>query len=258
MSTADQATASGSEPLNPAGPISEMSIEYPVSHRQRVAGLLTVVTVAFLPSIVASVFRGYREPISSFSDAYIQFRYFNSLIVELTSLALLAYVIGQNRQKFSDFGLTFRLRDIVYGILLWAAATCCYRLAYPTILSTCELFGWHRTAPYLPSSRLGLGLLTYCFVVVNPIYEEMIVRAFLISETTALIGSSALAILFSVLLQTSYHLYQGLPYALAAGVIFLLFSIYYAYSRRIVPVIFAHFIWNLLYHLTQGRVAGHS
>jgi len=81
----------------------------------------------------------------------------------------------------------------------------------------------------------------------------MIVRAFLISETTALIGSSALAILFSVLLQTSYHLYQGLPYALAAGVIFLLFSVYYACTRRIVPVIFAHFIWDLSYHLTQGR-----
>ena len=113
MSTADQATASGSEPLNPVGPISEMSIEYPVSHRQRVAGLLTVVTVAFLPSIVASVFRGYREPISSFSDAYIQFRYFNSLIVELTSLALLAYVMGKTDRSsrisalYSDCGTLF-------------------------------------------------------------------------------------------------------------------------------------------------------
>jgi membrane protease YdiL (CAAX protease family) len=92
-------------------------------------------------------------------------------------------------------------------------------------------------------------------VVVNPIYEEMIVRAFLISETIALVGSPAVAICFSVLLQTSYHMYQGLPYALTAGLIFLLFSVYYARTRRIVPGIIAHFIWDLSYHLTQARVA---
>jgi membrane protease YdiL (CAAX protease family) len=188
---------------------------------------------------------------------YIRLRYFNHLIVELTALAPLAYVIKQNRQKFSDFGLTFRARDIAYGFLLWAAAKACYRLAYPTIMSTCELLGWHRTPAYVPSSRLGLDLLTYSFLVVNAIYEEMIVRAFLISEASALIGSSALAVVFSVLLQTSYHLYQGLPYALAAGVIFLLFSVYYVRTRRIIPVILAHFMLDLSYHLAQVR-AGYS
>jgi membrane protease YdiL (CAAX protease family) len=126
---------------------------------------------------------------------------------------------------------------------------CCYRLAYPTILSICELLGWHRTTPYLPSSRLGLGLLTYCFVAVNPVFEEMLVRAFLMSETILLTGSSTLAILFSTLLQTSYHVYQGAPYALAAGVIFLIFSVYYACTRRILPVILAHFIWDLWAHV---------
>jgi membrane protease YdiL (CAAX protease family) len=163
-------------------------------------------------------------------------------MMELVSLALLSYVIAQNRQTFAGLGLVFRPTDIVRGVLLWAGTICCYRLAYPTILSTCELLGWHRTPPYLPSLKLGLGLLTYCVVVVNPVFEEMIVRAFLMSETIALTGSSGLAILFSLLLQTSYHLYQGLPYALAAGVIFLIFSVYYARTRRIVPVILAHFI----------------
>jgi membrane protease YdiL (CAAX protease family) len=253
MSTADQAAASASESIISIGTVSEEPVDSRVSRRRRIAGLLIVLTVAFLPSVVSSLLSAYREPLSNFSDSYIRLRYLNSLIRELISLTLLAYVIQQNRQKFAEFGLTFRARDIVYGIFLWAAATSCYRLAYPTILSTSELLGWHRAPPYIPDSRLGLDLLTYCFVVVNPVYEEMIVRAFLMCETIALTGSFALAILFSVLLQTSYHIYQGLPYALCAGVSFLIFSIYYAHTKRIVPVILAHFIWDLSYHLTHSR-----
>ena len=257
MSTVDHPGLPTSDPAISLGAMGELSTDSLISRRQRVTGLLVVLAVSFLPAVMASLFgETYRQPVSSFSDGYIRYRYFNQMTMELTSLGLLAYVIGQNQQKFIDFGLAYRARDIVYGILLWAVALSCYRLAYPTILSTCELLGWHRIAPYLPSSRLRLDLLTYSFVVVNPIYEEMIVRAFLISETIALTGSSGLAVLFSVLLQTSYHLYQGIPYALSAGVIFLLFSVYYSQTRRIVPVILAHFIWDMSYHLMQNR-AGH-
>jgi membrane protease YdiL (CAAX protease family) len=97
-------------------------------------------------------------------------------------------------------------------------------------------------------------------VVISPVFEEMIVRAYLMSETIALTGSSALAILASVLLQTSYHLYQGLPYALSAGIIFLIFSVYYARTQRIVPVILAHLIWDisaLLLYAAHAKV-GHA
>jgi len=69
------------------------------------------------------------------------------------------------------------------------------------------------------------------------------------SETIALTGNTTLAVLFSFLLQTSYHLYQGIPYALALGLIFLVFSIYYARIRRIFPVLVAHFLADFLFHL---------
>ncbi len=82
-------------------------------------------------------------------------------------------------------------------------------------------------------------------MAVGPFYEEMIARAFTMSEVEALTGSAGLAIAASVLLQTSYHLYLGLPNALAAGAAFLVSACYYARFRRVTPVILAHALWNL-------------
>ena len=82
-------------------------------------------------------------------------------------------------------------------------------------------------------------------MAVGPFYEEMIARAFTMTEVEALTGSAGLAVVASVLLQTSYHLYLGLPSALAAGATFLISATYYARFRRITPVILAHALWNL-------------
>jgi len=223
-----------------------------VSRNQRIASLLIVLAVAFLTSILASFHREYQQRISSYSDAEIHYAYMSRVLTQLTSLALLAYVAVQNCTKPADFGLTFRAEEIVWGVLLWAVSTICYRLSFPIILSLCELFGWHRAPAFVPGLRLGLGPLTYCFVLVNPVFEEMIVRAFLISETIALTGSSLLAILFSTFLQTSYHIYQGVPYALSYVVVFGMFSVYYVRTRRIIPVILAHFIADALAHFSYA------
>jgi len=58
---------------------------------------------------------------------------------------------------------------------------------------------------------------------------------------TALTGSQAVAIGASVLLQTTYHLYQGIPHACAVGATFFVFSMYYVRTRRVAPLVLAHF-----------------
>lgn len=236
-----------------APPVETLPVTLPpsVSRNQRIAGLTIVLAIAFLPSVLVSIAIALGMGKDA-SDSLIRYRYFNGMLMELLCLALLAYVVRQNGQGPGDLGLSFRLRDFPYGMLLWICCLFCYRLAYPSILDACELMGWHRAAPYLPSLRLGLGVLTYCFITVNPMFEEMLVRAFLMSETRALTGSTAIAVAVSTVLQASYHVYQGIPYALAAAVIFLIFSLYYAHSRRILPVIVAHFIWDLWAHLSYA------
>jgi len=53
------------------------------------------------------------------------------------------------------------------------------------------------------------------FSLLNPFFEELIVRAYLMTEIMDLTGSAMLAIATSVLLQASYHLYYGWFGALA-------------------------------------------
>ncbi len=98
-----------------------------------------------------------------------------------------------------------------------------------------------------------LSVWVLLLVLVNPFFEELIARAFAISEIRALGGSRALAVAISVGLQTSYHFYQGVPYALTIGVLFLVYSLFYIRSGRLVPVIIAH-MWTDLAGLIHYRV----
>lgn len=70
------------------------------------------------------------------------------------------------------------------------------------------------------------------------------------SRIIALGGSRHLAIAASVLVQMSYHLYQGFTNCVLLVPMFGVLSVYYAYSRRIVPVVLVHLAFDLLALLT--------
>jgi membrane protease YdiL (CAAX protease family) len=72
------------------------------------------------------------------------------------------------------------------------------------------------------------------------VFEELIVRGYLMSEIVDLGGSGVSAIFLSIAVQMSYHLYQGLANAIALTVVFAVYSIYFWKTRRIAPIIFAH------------------
>ncbi|MGB2625739.1 MAG: CPBP family intramembrane glutamic endopeptidase [Candidatus Acidiferrum sp.] len=78
------------------------------------------------------------------------------------------------------------------------------------------------------------------FCVVNPFFEELVVRAYLMTEITELTGSTVWAVIVSVVVQFSYHLYYGWAAAISLSFQFLVFALYYAYSRRALPVVLAH------------------
>lgn len=66
------------------------------------------------------------------------------------------------------------------------------------------------------------------------------------TEITGLTGSSALAVVVSVLVQFSYHLYYGWVGALSLCFPLVVFALYYAHSRRALPVILAHEFFDIL------------
>lgn len=90
-----------------------------------------------------------------------------------------------------------------------------------------------------------LSLTAIPAFLLNPFFEELIVRAYLMTEIKDLTGSWIPAVALSVIIQGSYHLYYGWEGAIALSFQFLVFAIYYARTRRATPIIFAHAVFDI-------------
>jgi membrane protease YdiL (CAAX protease family) len=100
-----------------------------------------------------------------------------------------------------------------------------------------------RNVEFMSSMLSVAGVI---FLLINPFFEELIARAYVITEVRFLTGSSFLAVLASVVLQSSYHLYQGVVPALLSMALFGVFSLYYIRAKKIMPVILAHMLFDFL------------
>lgn len=65
------------------------------------------------------------------------------------------------------------------------------------------------------------------------------------TEVMELTGSSTLAVALSVAVQFSYHLYYGWAGAIFLAFLFLIFSLYYDRTRRALPIIVAHGVFDI-------------
>jgi membrane protease YdiL (CAAX protease family) len=158
-------------------------------------------------------------------------------------LGLLWYVLRRHGKTFYDLGLSWKWSDVGWSILLRLAGAigfyAVFYLFYFTGLSSVDTtVATGHVAHYLFGNDVAVMAVLFQFL--NPFFEELIVRAYVITEIRQLTNSVSKAVLLSTALQTSYHFYQGVPVALAHGATFLIFSIYYAKTNRIAPVILAH------------------
>jgi membrane protease YdiL (CAAX protease family) len=162
---------------------------------------------------------------------------------EVSALGLLWYVLTRQKKSFADLALAWKPSDFGISIVLYIAGS----LASQAVYSCLYYSGFTSTNREVASAHVGdilfgagVPLAALLFQFLNPFFEELIVRAYLMTQVRLLTGSVAKAVVASTLLQTSYHLYQGVPSALGLGAIFLIFSIYYAKTNRIAPLILAH------------------
>ena len=107
------------------------------------------------------------------------------------------------------------------------------------------LYGSFATGPSARDFFAHPTVVAIPFTLLNPFFEELIVRAYLMSEIIELTGSSKLAVALSVGVQFSYHLYYGWSGAISLSFVFLVSALYYEYARRALPVIVAHGFFDL-------------
>jgi membrane protease YdiL (CAAX protease family) len=92
-------------------------------------------------------------------------------------------------------------------------------------------------------SHPGISIIPY--ILCNPFFEELIVRAYVMTEIRELTGSALLAAAISVTIQSAYHLYYRWLGALSISFLFIGFAVYYALTRRALPNIVAHGIFDI-------------
>ena len=89
------------------------------------------------------------------------------------------------------------------------------------------------------------GPMVIPYLLVNAFHEELIVRAYLMTEIITLTGSKTWAVILSIGFQCIYHLYYGWLGALSLAFMFLPFAIYFAITRRSLPIVVAHGLYDL-------------
>jgi membrane protease YdiL (CAAX protease family) len=177
-----------------------------------------------------------------------QFRLIGALITQATSLTVLWYVMSMQGKTWKDIGWKLEFADVPRALgLLEVAYVATYLFLVP--LQYCyRAYAGHFFVPKPLNSMFGFGLssLSIAFICLNPFFEELIVRAYTMSEVMNFGGSRGLAVIVSVVAQMSYHLYQGPANGLALTFFFTVFSIYYVRTRRIIPAILAHLCVDML------------
>jgi membrane protease YdiL (CAAX protease family) len=216
--------------------------ETPESRKLRWCELALVVSVGYLSSTLYSLYDWWTEteapPFDEISSLVMLFQ-------DLLAISVLAYVLHRQGRSLRTIGFTTRFSDLPWALLL---------LFFSWLLSDAVisvLFNF-RVLPDQGVGVFGPGVLSWLMILPAAAAEELIVRAFLMTEVAELTGRMWIALLASVGFQTLYHLYQGTPSALISAGMFLVSALFYASTRRITPVILAHALYNVWILVTQG------
>ena len=208
--------------------------------------LLIVLAVTILPAIISGILI-FIVGEGTYSQGRTDASIFFAIVKETIGIFLLLYVLFNRDKTLKNLGVSISWKDLLFGVALFVTATIIYTITY------------YITKAALPPALKGEIIaknvsnitkqFSWCFlafVIINPFFEELIVRGFTITQVFSLTNSKVLTIIISVVLQCSYHIYQGVvPMIMMSGVFFL-FSVFYIKTGRLTPILIAHLIFDLL------------
>lgn len=172
------------------------------------------------------------------------------IVRDLAIIALVIYLIIRQGRNLKELGFSWLWKDFIISIVLvllaYIAMILCGILlsqGYYMIIGT-QLNLHPKNTEFI---KTGISFWSVAAMgLVNPFYEEIIVRCYTISEVIFLTDNVGLAFFISVIIQSAYHLYQGFVPALLLSAMFTVFSLYYIKWQRIMPVILAHLYFDLI------------
>ena len=213
--------------------------------------ILSLTRKLLAPEGLAGTTTSINRPLAA--QEYLDLAYqLANIFLAIVPALLALYFLAQDL-KLREIGLLPKSKDLLHGILLAALigipGIALYFVALEFGLSsqiqpnTLNSYWW--SIPVLVLAAAKASLL-----------EEVIAVAFL-TEKLKLIGSAFWSIvLVSALLRGSYHLYQGFGGFVGNVVMGIVFAIYYQKTRRLAPLLTAHFVMDLVVFVFAPLVLG--
>ncbi|MDM7854940.1 CPBP family intramembrane glutamic endopeptidase [Cellulomonas alba] len=175
----------------------------------------------------------------------------------LVPVALALYLLSANgRSAFRRIGLdvTRPWRDLGIGVglaaLIGIPGLGLYALARAIGISV-----------QVQASALNAAWWTVPVLILaavqNALLEEVVVVGYLMERLRELRWSAPAVVVTSALLRGSYHLYQGFGAFLGNAVMGLVFAEYYRRKRRVMPLVVAHSIMDMVVFIGYALIPAH-
>jgi membrane protease YdiL (CAAX protease family) len=100
--------------------------------------------------------------------------------------------------------------------------------------------------PHIKPHSIHVGwIVLISSMILNAFFEELTCMGFFFNQVAARQGPLA-ALLATVLLRMSCHIYQGPIHMLGIGVVFLIYGLAYWYTKNLWPLILSHALLDLV------------
>ena len=234
----------GMSSATPARALESDQQQAPTDSRRRWQDLAIILFVGFSPNVIAAIYLLFVPAAMALNLNNL--RYFTGIIHQIGILLLFGILLRRQGRRLSDIGFSFESMDLLRGFGLVAVSWIATYLFATFIAFIFYWNGWHLHSRD-PAKIFGgtWPLLFVAYTLTSPFYEEILVKGYLITELIGLSRRVWLAALISFLLQSSYHLYYGLFGAMYVSIGFGISAVYFVKTRRLMPVILAHLLWNI-------------
>lgn len=217
---------------------------------RRISELILVLLLTIVPVMLSSFYVDSLP--SNLNHTGISLRFISLALFYGTSIALTLYVVLNQNRQLPEIGLKFRWLDVLVALCLFAIAYYGGK-AYAFLRIYFWQGGVFHTNTNINFMVTKITIPFLLFLTVSACFEEIIVRGYFMTEILHFTNSKILAILLSVALQISYHSYQGGNVMWSHTLLFGPLAIYFAFRRRLTPVVLAHLFSNLMITFGAGK-----
>ena len=242
----DPASAPAREPAANSGAVAAsllrievvivVAIAVGVSAARSVLRFIAALTAEASLSSQTATLNSSQAPGRPWIDLGLQLVFICSLLLPVT---LVLYLVQRSNETWASIGLRFdRLRrDCLLGVFAAAAVGGVGLGGY--LLARQADTSLTLVPTTLPDVWWRIPVLVLASFA-NAMLEEVVLVGYLGSRVRRLGGSAAVAICISALVRGLYHLYQGLSGFLGNLVMGAIFATYFQRTGRVVPLIVAH------------------